>query len=145
MRLLRVDAAQADAFARGETGPWPLAPGWPHAATVAGLGFARSGGLQCLVIDDDGRIAGECGTKLPPRDGVVEIGYGLAAPSRGQGLGGRAVGELVAMLRSMPEVTTIEAEVHVSNVASRRLVERLGFVTEGEPAGGYLRYRLRAR
>ncbi|HVW80428.1 MAG TPA: GNAT family N-acetyltransferase [Mycobacteriales bacterium] len=142
MRLLRIEAAEAGAFARGETGSWPTAPGWPHDDTASGLSFARSGGLQYLVIDDDGRIAGECGTKAPPRGGVVEIGYGLAAPSRGRGLGTRAVGELVEVLRACPEVSAIDAEVHVSNAASRRVLERLGFVTDGQPTAGYLRYRL---
>lgn len=142
MRLLLIEAAEADAFAGGETGAWPAAPGWPHDDTVSGLSFARSGGLQYLVIDDDGRIAGECGTKTSPRDGTVEIGYGLAAPSRGRGLGSRVVGELVDVLRGAADVTAIDAEIHVSNIASRRVVERLGFVTDGQPLGGYLRYRL---
>jgi RimJ/RimL family protein N-acetyltransferase len=143
LRLVALGSDEAEAMAGGETGAWPTAPGWPHDDTAAGLGFARNGGRQYVVVDDDGRIAGECGTKAPPRDGVVEIGYGLAAPSRGHGLGSAAVAELVELLRAEPEVTTIEAEIHVSNTASRRVVERLGFTTLDGPLQGYLRYRLR--
>jgi RimJ/RimL family protein N-acetyltransferase len=142
LRLLQIEAAEADAFARGDTGTWPTAPGWPHDDTASGLSFARSGGLQYVIVDDHGRIAGECGTKTPPRNGIVEIGYGLAAPSRGHGLGGRAVTELVAAVRSRDDIVAIEAEVHVSNIASRRVIERLGFVTDGQLIQGHLRYRL---
>ena len=130
---------------RGETGSWLTAPGWPHEDTVAGLSFGHNGGDQYVIVDDEGRLAGECGTKGPPRDGVVEIGYGLTAPSRGHGLGGRAVTDLVGLLRERPEITVIEAEIHITNTASRRIVERLGFATDGAPSQGYLRYRLTVR
>ena len=89
---------------------------------------------------DEGRIAGECGTKTAPRDGVVEIGYGLAAPSRGRGLGSAAVGELVDWLVARRDVKAIEAEIHESNAPSRRVVERLGFTVSAGPVDGYLRY-----
>lgn len=141
--LLAVDLGEIEALTRGETGGRPTAPGWPHDDTSAGLGFARSGGSQFLILDDDGRIAGECGTKAPPNSsGMVEIGYGLAGPSRGRGLGSRAVAELVDWLAALAAVTTIEAEIHVSNTPSRRIVERLGFAPDAGDPAGYLRYRL---
>jgi RimJ/RimL family protein N-acetyltransferase len=140
--LVPVAAEEADALARGDAGGRPLAPGWPHDDTGAALNFIRNGGAQFLVVDDGGRIAGECGTKSPPGpDGTVEIGYGLAAPSRGRGLGGKAVAELVSWLETQPGVRMIEAEVHVSNTPSRRVVENLGFRIDGPPEQGYLRYR----
>jgi ribosomal-protein-alanine N-acetyltransferase len=140
--LVPVDADTVDALSKGDAGGRAIAPGWPHDDTAAALSFVRTGGTQFLVLDDDGRVAGECGTKTPPRpDGSVEIGYGLAAPSRGRGLGSRAVAELVSWLDGLPEVKVIRAEVHVSNTASRQIVERLGFVPEGPPAQGYLQYR----
>jgi RimJ/RimL family protein N-acetyltransferase len=49
---------------------------------------------------------------------------------------------LVDWLRARPEVTAIEAEVHVSNPASRRIVERLGFTASEPDSHGFLRYRL---
>jgi RimJ/RimL family protein N-acetyltransferase len=146
VRLVPVWADEVAALGRGETGDRPVAPGWPHDDTIAGLGFVNSGGWQFLVLDDHDRIAGECGTKTMPQEGVVEIGYGLAAPSRGKGLGSAAVAELVDWLVARAEVTDIEAEVHASNTPSRRVVERLGFIADGAPdSGGYLRYRRRAR
>lgn len=141
MKLVPVTAAQVAALSSGETNGRPVAPGWPHDDTAAGLSFVHNGGWQFLVVDDDGRIAGECGTKTAPRGGVVEIGYGLAAPSRGRGLGTAAVSELVDWLVARDDVTVIEAEVHTSNEPSRRLVERLGFLASDAPDQGYLRYR----
>ncbi|MGN6473777.1 MAG: GNAT family N-acetyltransferase [Mycobacteriales bacterium] len=140
--LVPVAAEEVDALTRGDAGGRPTAPGWPHDDTAAGLSFIRTGGTQFLVVDEAGRIAGECGTKTGIRpDGSVEIGYGLAPHSRGHGLGGSAVAELVAWLEAQPDVRVIEAEVHVSNTPSRRIVEHLGFHADGPPDQGYLRYR----
>lgn len=140
--LLPVAADTVDAVCRGIVVGREVAPGWPHDDTAIGLGYVRTGGVGFLIVDDEGRVAGECGTKTASAaDGTVEIGYGLAPRSRGRGLGGRAVGELVEWLVEQVGVTAVEAEIHVSNTASRRLVERLGFATDGAPAHGYLRYR----
>jgi ribosomal-protein-alanine N-acetyltransferase len=133
VRLVPYDAETA--------GRLPAAPGWPHTDTAAGLSFAASGAWTWLVLDDDGRIAGECGVKtLPDANGEVEIGYGLAAPSRGRGLGGRAVAALLDELRTRPDVRAVVAEVAVGNLASRRLLERLGFTVSGV-IDGYVWYR----
>jgi RimJ/RimL family protein N-acetyltransferase len=117
------------------------APGWPHADTAAALQFAATGAPCWLIVDDDGRVAGECGAKTPPAEGAVEIGYGLAGPSRGRGLGTAAVRALIEELRTSYGVRCVVAEVRPGNVASRRLLERLGFGVDGYD-GGYVRYRL---
>jgi RimJ/RimL family protein N-acetyltransferase len=140
--LSPLDLVGRDALRQGDLGSFSAAPGWPHEDSEPGMSFLDSGGLVFLVIDDDGRIAGECGTKTPPGpDGMVEIGYGLAVPSRGHGLGGAAIAALVAQLAERPDVQVVEAEVHVGNVASWRLLERLGFTVSGTPKGGYLHYQ----
>jgi RimJ/RimL family protein N-acetyltransferase len=144
VRLQRVpDRAARDALLAGDLGDLDAAPGWPHDDTAAGLSFLDAGGIAFLVVDDADRVIGECGTKGPPdHRGSVEIGYGLAAPSRGQGLGTAAVRALIAALGSDPAVRTVTAEVQVSNVASRRILERLGFAAYDGPTNGYVRYRL---
>lgn len=137
------DIATRNALLDGDLGGHAAAPGWPHDGTAPGLGFLDSGGSAFVVIDDEGRIAGDCGTKAAPTtDGMVEIGYGLAAPSRGHGLGGAAVTALIAWLAEQPQVRVVEAEVHVGNVASWRLLERLGFISSGTVVGGFQRYLL---
>jgi RimJ/RimL family protein N-acetyltransferase len=148
MRLEPVtDVAQRDALLAGRAGDRPVAPGWPHEGSAPGMSFLDHGGRVFLVIDDDGRIAGDCGTKTPPDEsGVVEIGYGLAPASRGRRLGSAAVAELVATLGATSDVRVIEAEVHESNEASWRILLALGFSEFGEPdTKGFQRYRKPAR
>jgi [ribosomal protein S5]-alanine N-acetyltransferase len=57
----------------------------------------------------------------------VELGYGLAAPYRGQGFGTEAVRALADWVAAQPGVRTVTASVEVGNLASRRLLERLDF------------------
>jgi RimJ/RimL family protein N-acetyltransferase len=137
------DCAVRDRLLRGEIDGHDAAPGWPHEDTAAGLSFLDSGGEVFLVIDDAGRIAGECGTKtaVDPR-GTVEIGYGLAAPSRGQRLGSAAVGALVDLLRTNPSIRVVEAEVHHGNDPSWRILHRLGFRATGTVINGFGRFSL---
>jgi RimJ/RimL family protein N-acetyltransferase len=137
------DRVTRDRLLSGELAGREAAPGWPHVDTAPGMGFLDSGGLVFLVIDHDGRIAGECGTKAPAdADGRVEIGYGLAPSSRGHGLGTAAVTALVGLLSTRPEVAVVEAEVHVGNEPSWRILERLGFVIRGDVRSGHQRYEL---
>jgi RimJ/RimL family protein N-acetyltransferase len=143
VRLEALDAAGVHALLAGDLGGRETAPGWPHENTGAGLSQVDHGGEAWLIIDDDGRIAGECGTKAAPdADGMVEIGYGLGAGSRGRGLGRAAVAALVERLRTSPGVRRIEAEVHAHNVASQRVIERQGLVRLDHGSAGYRRYRL---
>lgn len=143
MILLPITLDLRGAALSGHLDGYDAAPGWPHEDTEPGLSFLDSGGWAFLIIDDDGRIAGECGTKSAPSpDGVVEIGYGLAPASRGHGLGSAAVSALVSWLAQRADVRVIEAEVHVGNVASSRVLERLGFGATDARTGTYQRYRL---
>jgi RimJ/RimL family protein N-acetyltransferase len=136
------EPATRDALLRGELGDLLAAPGWPHEDSAPGLRFLDFGGLVFLVIDDDGRIAGECGTKSPPdAEGMVEIGYGLAPASRGNSLGTRAVAALVETLQRRPGVLVVEAEAKDDNVPSWRILRRLGFRQQGATAHGFSRYR----
>jgi RimJ/RimL family protein N-acetyltransferase len=110
--------------------------GWPHADTGPALAFTATGGLTWLVVDAAGAVVGEVGTKAPPDGtGTVEIGYGLAGPSRGQGLGSRAVATLLRWLDDQPDIHRVVAHVDPGNEPSCRLLERLGF-RAGEQAAG---------
>jgi RimJ/RimL family protein N-acetyltransferase len=120
----------------GDLGGLTAAPGWPHADTAPGLSFADHGGASWLVVDESGHVVGELGTKGPPGpDGTVEIGYGLAGPSRGRGIGTRAVAALLSWLDEQPDVRMVEAHVRPDNTASVRVLQRLGFEWAGHAAG----------
>ena len=134
-----LDAARA--LLTGADPGLPLAEGYPHADSLDALrmqvehGGPDDGGWF-ITLAEDGRVVGDCGTFGPPDDqGRVEIGYGLAAPFRGRGLGTEAVRALVDWLVTLPDVREVTASVEVGNEPSRRLLERLGFTLTDGPAG----------
>ena len=113
------------------------AAGWPHGDSgdalrpLADHGDGAGAGGTWLVVEGD-RVVGECGWRgAPGADGAVEVGYGLAAPSRGSGLGTEAVAVLCAWAERQPGVRLVTAEVLPGNEASLRLLARLGFVESG--------------
>lgn len=125
------------------------APGWPTPNTVDGIRLSwqapgpgpagplpsldpePSGGSRLVVRRQTREVIGDLGWKGGPgSDGVVEIGYGLAAPSRGQGYGTEAVGAFADWALGPGGAGTLTAEVLADNTASRRLLERLGFALD---------------
>ena len=74
------------------------------------------------TIVDEGRVAGN--TLAWEKDGRQVIGYWLGKEFWGKGLATRAVAELVAQLTVRP----LHAWVATSNRASRRVLEKCGFV-----------------
>lgn len=109
--------------------------GWPHEDSADGLrsvAESDAGALGTWLVVQDGQVVGDCGWFGPPGDdGVVEIGYGLAAPSRGQGLGTEAVALLVTWAEQQPGVRAVAAEVLPGSEPSMRLLARLGFTESG--------------
>lgn len=134
-----LDSARA-LLAGGDAG-LALADGYPHADTFDALRmFAENGSEDddggWFVTLSDGRVIGDCGTLgWTDQQGRVEIGYGLAAPYRGCGYGTEAVRLLAAWVAAQPGVTAVTASVEVGNLASRRLLERIGFVLVEEAEG----------
>ena len=136
--------AAARALLAGEDCGLPLADGYPHADTFDALrmfvehGGPDDGGWFVVLADEseDGRVVGDLGTFGPPDDdGRVEIGYGLAAPYRGRGIGTEAVGTFVDWLVTLPGVRLVVARVEVGNETSRRLLARIGFALTGQSDG----------
>jgi RimJ/RimL family protein N-acetyltransferase len=109
------------------------AEGWPHDDTVDGLTMPAKTGVPggWLIVAGDA-VMGDCGTHGPVDDaGNVEIGYGLAEPSRGQGYGSEAVAAITAWLLTQPEVRRIRATTLTDNMPSRRVLEKAGFAYAG--------------
>jgi RimJ/RimL family protein N-acetyltransferase len=87
--------------------------------------------LLRTIVTDDGAVAGQLLSF--PREGVREIGYWLGRTFWGRGIATAAVREFLPLVRERP----VYGVVTEANVASRRVLERNGFVLaerrEGEP------------
>jgi RimJ/RimL family protein N-acetyltransferase len=139
--LRPLDRANARAIADGDYSGMTAGRGWPTDATslVAHHVVLDPGALTWLITSD-GAVIGECGLKhSPDPDGSAEIGYGLGTAWHANGYGTEAVGGLVDHLRDQAVCRRLVAEVHESNVPSRRLLERLGFAL-GRPDPPYVWY-----
>lgn len=135
IRLVPLPQPLARAIVDGDLSGIDAAPGWPHADTFDALRpVAMSGGEGTFLVveEETARVVGDCGWFGPPReDGEAEIGYGLAAPSRGKGYGTAAVEALLRWVEAQPGVRLVTARVDVGNEPSHRLLARLGFVRDG--------------
>ena len=119
------------------------ADGWPHDDTADGLAMAvKAGYPPGWLVTARGAVIGDCGTHGPVDEaGRVEIGYGLAAPSRGQGYGSEAVAAVTEWLLSQPGVREVRAHTLTSNAPSRRVLEKAGFTYVGLDEGEALYQR----
>ncbi len=129
LRLEPVTTETARAILVGDLSGLTPADGWPHEDTADGLTMAIKGGYPPgWLITADGAVIGDCGIHGPVDEaGSVEIGYGLAAPSRGQGYGSEAVAAVTGWLLGLPEVRQVIARTLISNTPSRRVLEKAGF------------------
>ena len=84
----------------------------------------------------DGQAIGGMGFKDQPRDGSVEVGYGLAPSARGRGYAAEALTALL-YVAAHHGVTRVVAHTDEDNIASQRTLERAGFRRSG--AHGALR------
>lgn len=84
-------------------------------------------GVWMIMDRNDGTTVGDAGFKgRPNRDGVVEIGYGISAHAQNQGYATEAVKGLVKWAFRTGEVTQITAECKKDNVASIKVLEKVG-------------------
>jgi RimJ/RimL family protein N-acetyltransferase len=84
------------------------------------------------LMVEDGEVVGLCSVTRPPKEGAVDIGYGVAPSRRGRGCAARAIGDIVAWARASADVTALTADTSPANVASQRVLEVNGFVRIGE-------------
>jgi RimJ/RimL family protein N-acetyltransferase len=85
-------------------------------------------GMWLIVCE--GQVAGLCGFLEPPREGRVEIGYGVAASWRARGVATQAVAELLAQA-AQEGIAVVLATTTVANRASQIVLERNGFAAVG--------------
>lgn len=100
-----------------------------------------AGSRGSWMIVGGNEVVGLCSYKQPPKDGQVEIGYGVAASRRGLGHATRAVAAMLDYAAADPQVRRVIATVAADNRASARAVEANGFVQNGtvlDPEDGEL-------
>ena len=142
LRLEPVTAEMARAILAGDlsvlaAAGLTAAEGWPHEDTADGLGMiVKTGESLSWLVVADGAVIGDCGLHGGPAGpvdeaGRVEIGYGLAAPSRGQGYGSEVVAAITGWLLAQPGIRQVRACTLTDNMPSRRVLEKAGFAYTG--------------
>ncbi|HMM65474.1 MAG TPA: GNAT family N-acetyltransferase [Dokdonella sp.] len=84
-----------------------------------------------FLIVSRSAVLGSCRFRNAPARGSVEIGYEVAESQRGQGVATAAVRQLLLKATSSGLVQQVVAHILPGNVASSRVVSRLGF-SEGD-------------
>ena len=84
-----------------------------------------------LIVRKDGACIGNLSFKGTPVDGEVEIGYGITEEYRGFGYATEALETILEWAFDQPGVSKIAAETGPDNVASRRVLEKCGFLPTG--------------
>ena len=84
-----------------------------------------------IVSTSRATVLGACGFKTAPVDGRVEISYGLARAERGRGIATIAIGKLLERAAASGMAREVVAHILPDNIASSRVVARLGFTPEG--------------
>jgi len=113
------------------------APGYPLAATLlyAELTAAAADGGRPLgpfgtyqvVRRDDGAVIGDAGFLGPPdATGAVHLAVAITDLARRRGYATEAVAALLEWARTQDGLTCVLADTTRSNVASQRLLERVG-------------------
>lgn len=142
VRLRPVQDADLDALYEHQADPaWAEMVGMPSRSRdefVAHLDRVRADPRNCYrVIEADGVVVGSIGT-FPVED-VREVGYSLGRAHWGRGVASRA---LALMLDEDPH-RPLSAGVAPHNAASRRVLEKAGFVRVGhDDADGVDLYEL---
>ena len=90
----------------------------------------------------DGTHIGELCFKGLDSNGVVEIGYGIVEKYQEHGYATEAVKALSQWAFQEPKVLAIEAEIDDKNIASKKVLEKCGFVFSGKNGKEGPRYKL---
>lgn len=87
----------------------------------------EAGGDAVYGIFEDGVPVGSTGLHSRIGPGGVEIGYWVASDHLGKGIARRASEGLTTMAFTVPGIDRVEIHHDITNVASRRIPEQLGF------------------
>jgi RimJ/RimL family protein N-acetyltransferase len=117
----------------------------PRLARGAELASPAAEPTRLIVHERDRILIGETGFHGPPDgSGTVEVGYSIMPAYRGQGFASEARRALIDRAFDRPGIRRIVAECLDDNVASIKVLEKLGMRRTGS-VGETLRFELRKR
>jgi RimJ/RimL family protein N-acetyltransferase len=129
-----VSACQDPEIARWTAVPWPYAERDALQYLTRVEPDRRAGRELGLAIVDthDGTLLGSCGlARLEWEERKAEIGYWIAAPARGRGVGSRATRLLSRWALEELELERLELLANPANWASQQLALAAGYTREG--------------
>jgi ribosomal-protein-alanine N-acetyltransferase len=145
IRLVRADLRLMDAALAGDRAlaealGHDVVTGWvtftgalrPTRDALAANPGGADWGARFFVAGDPPELVGWGGFKGPPKDGVVELGYEIAATRRGRGLATAATRAMLAEAFADERVTTVIAHTLAERNASNHVLEKLGFAFDGK-------------
>jgi RimJ/RimL family protein N-acetyltransferase len=94
-------------------------------------GTSRSNQFGYYQIILDGAVVGGIGFHGPPRDGLVEVGYGVVPSVRGRGVATAALRLMLDLAAGHEQVKRVCGRTTPENVASQRVMLAAGL----QPAG----------
>ena len=104
-----------------------------YAKLVDTEAMLRGWGIWLILLPAERSLIGDIGFKGPPDGyGVVEIGYSVLPAYQRRGYAGEAARALVRWAFAQPGVRRVIAECHEDNVASIRVLEKLGMRRIGQ-------------
>ena len=139
------DAALGDAAGLARALSCVVADGWlvfPGALehvreALAADPSARRWGSRFILVEDPRTLVGWGGFKgTPDAEGAIEIGYSVAPSWEGRGVATAAVGAMLHEAWAAPEVRCVLAHTLAEPNASVRVLEKSGFVRDGESLDG---------
>jgi RimJ/RimL family protein N-acetyltransferase len=142
--LVLLEPAVARALATGtnqDGHPW--AAGYPLGSSLLGAELTAAAAAQKrplgafgtyqLIRRADGHVIGDVGFMGPPdATGAISVGCAVAEDARGQGYATEALTVLLDWARGQTGLTCVLADTTRSNLASQRLLERVGLHRVGE-------------
>lgn len=95
-------------------------------------GFASGRGIRWgIARHTDNFLIGSCGFTWNRAANAAEVGYELASPFWQQGIMGEALQAILQYGLAEVGVQSVIAEVMLDNIASKKLLEKLGFQSQG--------------
>ena len=140
--LLEPPGARALAAGINDNGqPW--ADGYPLGSTLLRAELTAAAAAQQAPLGEfgtypvirraDGCVIGDVGFMGPPDEtGAVSVGCAITEGARCQGYATEALGALLEWARGQSGLTCVLADTTRSNLASQRLLERVGLHRIGE-------------